>query len=55
MGDSEKFEEKYTTISALDGGYLVTVGDRQLIVTSLNKAIKTVKDFLTDGSTTEGE
>ena len=55
MGDTDS-NEKYAGISALEGGFVVTVGNRQIVVTSLNKAIKLVREFLTvDGSTSEGE
>lgn len=43
------------SINAFEGGYLVTIGARQIIVTSLNKAIKTVRDYLGGSSQTEGE
>ena len=45
MGESE-FVEKYAAIQSYEGGFLVQVGDKQVIVTSLNKAIKLVRDHL---------
>jgi len=44
-------DEKYVTIQQFNGGYLVSIGGQNQITTSLNKAIKLVRDFLN----TEGE
>jgi hypothetical protein len=55
MSDSDS-NDKFVAIESKEGGYLVNLGSRQIIVTSLNKAIKLVRDYLNvDGSSSEGE
>jgi hypothetical protein len=53
MGDS--FDEKYAGINAYEGGFMVSFGGKTVIVTSLNKAIKLVREYLAVPGTTEGE
>lgn len=45
-------DNKYTSIQQLEGGYVVTTGNRVQVVTSSNKAIKIVREYLHGG---EGE
>lgn len=42
--------EKYASINAVEGGYIVTIDGKAIVTTSLNKAIKLVRDFLGDAS-----
>lgn len=39
--------DKYTSIQQLEGGYVVTTGNRVQVTTSANKAIKIVREYLT--------
>jgi hypothetical protein len=47
--------EKYVSINQYTGGFLVTVGGETIVVTSLNKAIKLVRDYLSTGDEPEAE
>lgn len=38
--------KKFAEIQALEGGFVVTLDDKSIVTTSLNKAIKLVRDFL---------
>ena len=37
---------KYVSIQQLEGGYIVTTDNKSQIVTSLNKAVKIVREYL---------
>jgi hypothetical protein len=39
-------EQKYVGVVAYKGGFLVTTGESMEIVTSLNRAMKLMKDYL---------
>lgn len=47
--------EKYVSINQYTGGFLVLVGSETYVVTSLNKAIKLVKDYLSSGDEPDAE
>jgi hypothetical protein len=46
-------ENVYVAINKVNGGFIVELNGQTQVVTSLNKAIKCVRDFLNDSS--EGE
>ena len=41
--------EKYVSITHYTGGFVVTLGGETQVVTSLNKAMKLVRDYLSQG------
>ena len=41
---------RYTSIQELEGGYIVTTDGKSQIVTSLNKAVKIVREYLNGGA-----
>lgn len=41
--------EKWTSINAVEGGFIVQAGGKTVVTTSLNKAIKLVRDYLGSG------
>ena len=43
--------QKYASIQQLEGGYIVTTDHSTQIVTSLNKAIKLVREYLGEADT----
>ena len=43
---------KYVSIQQLEGGYIVTTDNsNQIIVTSLNKAVKIIREYLGEAGT----
>ncbi len=46
-------ENVYVTINKLEGGFVVGLPQGDVVVTSLNKAIKLVRDTLSVGSLNE--
>lgn len=47
--------EKYVSINQYNGGFVVTTGGDITVVTSLNKAIKLVRDYLSTGDEADTE
>jgi hypothetical protein len=47
--------EKYVSINQYTGGFVVTLGGDVFVVTSLNKAIKLVRDYLSVGDEPDAE
>lgn len=38
--------EKYASINAVEGGFIVNIGGTPIVTTSLNKAIKLIRDYV---------
>jgi hypothetical protein len=47
--------EKYVSINQYTGGFVVLLGPETFVVTSLNKAIKLVRDYLSAGDEPEAD